>query len=264
MGQSEEHQYGDEKIVEWLNESREWKYPKDVPYHPRSDSHGGAQSRYFVDDLMYESDFIANAAENGDLVYQEDYDVGDSRGLGWNVDLVIGPPSGSVQETMSGKMAQGPPSEVWLAADAKSIMTEHQKARRNRQRDINSFADIMHTHYEEAIVCGILLLNLADKFDSPTRDPDDITEHPHIERILEEIVDLFDSIDRSQGEISANLDGAGVVVVEHTNLVDDIGDTRLVRDDPAPQPQDRVQYRTFVRQMAELFERRFGDSDFND
>jgi hypothetical protein len=136
-------------------------------------------------------------------------------------------------------------------------MTEHQKARRNRQRDINSFADIMHTHHESAVSCGILLLNLASKFDSPTRDPEDITEHPHIERIVGEIVELFDSIDRSGGEISASLDGLGAVVIEHTNLIQNLGDTRLRTERPAPQPGDRTHYRTFVRQTAELLETRF-------
>lgn len=252
-----EHRYGDERIVEWLNQRREWKYPKDVPYHPRSDKHGGAQCRYFVDDLLYESDAIADAARNGEIVYAEDYDVGDPNGLGWNVDLVLGPPSGNVQLPADGGMARGAPGEVWMAVDAKSIVTEHQKARRNRQRDINSFADIMHTHQEQALAAGILLLNIADRFDSPTRDPDDITEHPHIDRIVGEIVDLFDSINRSEGEISANLDGAGLIVVDHTNLEDDVGETELVTREPAPQPGERVHYRTFVRDMADLFEQRF-------
>ncbi|MFB6222334.1 MAG: hypothetical protein ABEH86_01505 [Haloarcula sp.] len=255
--QEDDHQYGDERIVDWLNQEREWKYPKEVPYHPRSDKHGGAQCRYFVDDLIHESDAIADAAANGEVVYAEDYDVGDPRGLGWNVDLVMGPPSGDVQLPADGGMARGAPAEVWLACDAKSIITEHQKARRNRQRDINSFADIMHNHHSEAITCGILLLNIADQFDSPTRDPDDITDHPHIDRIIGEIVDLFDSIDRSEGEISANLDGAGLVVVEHTNLVEDVGDTELVTREPAPQSGERVHYRTFVEEMADLFEQRF-------
>ena len=253
-----DHQYGDKQVADWLNQERTWKYPKNVPYHPRSDKHGGAQCRYFVNDLLHESEAIAEAAQNGEIVYAEDYDVGDPRGLGWNVDLVIGPPAADdMQLPTDDGIAKDTPREVWLAADAKSIITEHQKARRNRQRDINSFADIMHTHHERAIACGILLLNIADRFDSPTRDHDDITDHPNIDRIIEEIVDLFDSIDRSEGEISANLDGTGLIVVDHTNLVDDIGDTELVTEEPAPQPGERVHYRTFVKEMADLFERRF-------
>lgn len=253
-----EHRYGNERIVDWLNQERDWSYPRNVPYHPRSDSHGGAQCRYFVDDLLYESEAIREAAAAGDLVYQEDYEVGEG-GLSWNTDLVIGPPADSVQVSLGGdrEMAQADPAEIYLAADAKSIMTEHQKARRNRQRDINSFADIMHHHHEKALTAGILLVNLAAQFDSPLRDPDDITDHVHINRIVGEIIEMFDSINRSEGEISANLDGAGVVVVDHTNLIDDVDETELVTDPPAPQERDRVHYRTFASQMASWFEDRF-------
>lgn len=253
-----DHRYGDERITDWLNQERQWQYPRNVPYHPRSDTHGGAQCRYFLDDLLYENDTIEGAAQSGDIVFEEDIVVGEG-GLSWNTDLVIGPPRDTVQVPLDGNraIAREEPAEIWLAVDAKSIMTEHQKARRNRQRDINSFADIMHHHHERTLTAGILLVNLVETFDSPLRDPDDITAHVHIDRIVEEIVDMFDSINRSEGEISANLDGAGVVVVQHSNLIEDIGDTRLVTDPPAPQQGDRVHYRTFVRQMADWFETRF-------
>lgn len=252
------HRYGDERVVEWLNQEREWRYERSVPYHPRSDRHGAAQCRFFIDDLLFESDLIAEAAEAGNLVYEEDYQVGEG-GLSWIADLVIGPPSSETQPNSNGvdNMERGEPSEIYRAVDAKSIMTEHQKARRNRQRDINSFADIIHHHHGKALTAGILLVNMAERFDSPLRVLEDVTEHRHIERVVGEIVDLFDSIDRSGGEISASLDGASVVVVEHTNLVKDIGGTRLVTEPPAPQEGDRVHYPTFVKYIAELFEERF-------
>lgn len=252
------HQYGDEQIVEYLRQEREWKYPKNVPYHPRSDAHGGAQCRYFVDDLLYESDALREAANMGEVVYQEDYEVGEG-GLSWNTDLVMGPPEEDVQLSLEEgrSMSRADPEEIWLAVDAKSIMTEHQKARRNRVRDINSFADIMHHHHERAITAGILLINLAERFDSPTRDPDDITDHPNVERIVDEILDMFRAIDRSGGEVSNNLDGAGCVVIDHTNLVDDDQKTRLVTEPPAPQPGDEVHYQTFVGIIRELVEARF-------
>ncbi|PSQ06697.1 hypothetical protein BRC92_00575 [Halobacteriales archaeon QS_4_69_31] len=252
------HRYGDERIVEYLQQEREWKYPKNVPYHPRSDAHGGAQCRYFLDDLLYESDLLREAAESGDVVFQEDYEVGEG-GLSWNTDLVMGPPEGEVQLPLGGerRIAQSDPDELWLALDAKSIMTEHQKARRNRVRDINSFADIMHHHHERAIAGGVLLINLAERFDSPTRDPDDITDHPNVERIVDEILDMFRAIDRSGGDVSNNLDGAACVVVRHTNLLDDDHQTKLVTDPPAPQPGDEVHYQTFVGIMRDLLESRF-------
>jgi hypothetical protein len=255
-----DHRYGDARIADWLNQEREWSYPRNVPYHPRSDTHGGAQCRFFVDDLLHESKAIREAAEAGELVFEEDIEVGEG-GLSWNTDLVMGPPAESVQAPRDGErpIARAEPAEIYLAADAKSIMTEHQKARRNRQRDINSFADIMHHHHERAITAGILLINLAERFDSPTRDPDDITDHPNVERIVDEILDMFRAIDRSGGEISNNLDGAGCVVIDHTNLVDDDQKTRLVTEPPAPQPGDEVHYQTFVGIIRELLEARFLD-----
>lgn len=253
-----DHRYGDQRIIDWLNQEREWAYERNVPYHPRSDTHGGAQCRYFVDDLVAESNAIREAAVNGELVFQEDFEVGEG-GLSWNTDLVIGPPADTVQvpPTSGRVMARGDPAKIYMAADAKSIMTEHQKARRNRQRDINSFADIMHHHHEQALTAGIMLVNIAETFDSPLRDADDITEHVHIERIVGEIIEMFDSINRSEGEISANLDGAGLIVVDHSNLIEDIGSTRLETEMPAPQPGDRVHYRTFVEQMVDWIETRF-------
>jgi hypothetical protein len=252
------HRYGDERIVEWLRQEREWSYPKNVPYHPRSDKHGGAQCRYFVDDLLHESEALREVAEAGEVVYQEDYEVGEG-GLSWNTDLVMGPPAAGEQLSYEGDrvMPTADPSEIWLAVDAKSIMTEHQKARRNRQRDINSFADIMHHHHERAITAGILLINLAKQFDSPLRDPDDLTDHRDVERLVNEILDMFRSINRAEGEISSNLDGAGCVVVEHTNILDDGVGTRLVTEEPAPQEGDPVHYPTFVGIIKATLEDRF-------
>lgn len=253
------HRWGDERILDYLNEEHEWNYPRNIPYHPRSSKHGGLQCRYFIDDLLYVSDAIRRAAEGGEIVYAEDYDVGDTRGLGWNVDLVIGPPEedSQVDESNEAGMSDGEPSEVWVAVDAKSIMTEHQKARRNRQRDINSFADIMHTHDERSITAGIILVNQAETFDSPTRDADDFTTHTNVDRIVGEIIDLFGNIDRAEGEMSANLDEVACIVVDHTNHIEDVGDSTLGTEPPAPQPGDPTQYRTFVSRLAATFEDRF-------
>ena len=196
-------------------------------------------------------------AKAGEIVYQEDYTVGsgDSK---WNTDLVVGPPAGEVQAELGSErpIIEAEPEEIWLAIDAKSVMTEHGKARRNRQRDINSFADIMHQHHPGAVAGGILLINMADRFKSPLRDEGDITEHDRIETLVEETVDIFRDIERAQGEVSPNVDGVGCVVVEHTNM-DDGHETRLVTEPPAPQQGDIVQYRQFIEIVLETLEERW-------
>jgi hypothetical protein len=207
--------------------------------------------------MLHESDVFREVAREGKIVYQEDHNVGEGDSK-WNVDLIIGPPREEVQTEIGDdvSLVEAEPEEVWLAIDAKSVMTEHGKARRNRQRDINSFADIMHSHYPGAVTGGILLINLADRFKSPLRDEDDITEHDRIEDLVAETVDIFRDIDRAQGKVSPNVDGVGCVVVEHTNLDDD-HETRLVTEPPAPQKGDIVQYHEFLEIIIDVFEDRW-------
>lgn len=242
------HRYGDEQIAEWLAEN---------DYHPRSPAHGSASCLYLIDDMLHESDVFREVAREGEIVYQEDHNVGEGDSK-WNVDLIISPPREEVQTEVGDdvSLVEAEPEEVWLAIDAKSVMTEHGKARRNRQRDINSFADIMHSHYPGAVTGGILLINLADRFKSPLRDEDDITEHDRIEDLVAETVDIFRDIDRAQGKVSPNVDGVGCVVVEHTNLDDD-HETRLVTEPPAPQKGDIVQYQEFLEIIIDVFEDRW-------
>lgn len=242
------HTYGDERIAKWLSEN---------DYHPRSPAHGSASCLFLVDDLLHESKVFREAAESGEIVYKEDHNVGtgDSK---WNVDLVIGPPKDGIQTEVGSDrpIVEAEPEEVWLAIDAKSVMTEHQKAQRNRQRDINSFADIMHSHYPGAVTGGILLINFADRFKSPLRDEDDITEHDRIDDLVAETVDIFRDIDRAQGKVSPNVDGVGCVVVEHTNMEDD-HETQLVTEPPAPQKDDIVQYHEFLEIILDVLEDRW-------
>jgi hypothetical protein len=242
------HRYGDERIVEWLNNNQ---------YHPRSPAHGSASCLYLLDDLLEESDKFRDAAESGEIVYQEDFTVGEGPSK-WNTDLVVGPPGDDVQVTTGDDraIAESTPEEIWLAIDAKSVMTEHGKARRNRQRDINSFADIMHRHYPGAVTGGLLLINIADRFKSPLRDEGDITEHDRIESLVEETVEMFRDIDRAEGDVSPNVDGVGCVVVDHTNL-DDGEETTLATDSPAPQEDDITHYHRFLDILLETLESRW-------
>jgi hypothetical protein len=241
------HVYGDERLAEWLRENA---------YHPRSPKHGSASCLFFLDDLLYESKRFRTAARNGEIVYTEDYMVGEGQ-LRWNVDLVVGPPKTEVGIRSDDRgIAEAEPEGVWLAIDAKSVMTEHGKARRNRQRDINSFADIMYHHYPGSVTGGLLLINAADRFRSPLRDEGEITDHENIDRLVEETVEIFSNIERSEGEIDPNVDAVRTVVVEHSNI-EDGQETRLVSGSPAPKRGDAVHYRTFLDTIIETVEKRF-------
>jgi hypothetical protein len=76
-------------------------------------------------------------------------------------------------------------------------MTEHGKARRNRQRDLNSFQDILHRKNPRTIVAGLLLVNMAPRFKTPLlRKSEGPNIHKNIERMVAEIVEMMNGLNR--------------------------------------------------------------------
>jgi len=95
--------------------------------------------------------------------------------------------------------------------DAKTIMTEHGKARRNRQRDLNSLHDILHRRNPKAIVAGLVVVNMASTFKSPLRP--EMTVHRNIERIVGETIDMFRGLPlSSDNSTGVGLDALGIIV----------------------------------------------------
>lgn len=235
--------YADDRIVEWLNYNL---------YHPRSDKHGKALCKYFLEDLLYESQLLREAAEENKVVYNEDFTIGQGA-LRWTIDLVLGPPSQEKFHFQHTRITKDHPKEIWLAIDAKSVMTEHGKARRNRQRDLNSFADIVKHYYPKSVVGGLMLVNMADHFRSPLRDG--ITYHTNIERLVIETIEIFNEIPRASIQGGSGIEGVAVIVVNHTN--DPKDKTTLIKRPPAPKQQDFANYHSFLRIIRKALEQRF-------
>jgi hypothetical protein len=238
-----DYQYADVRIAYWLGQ---------YEYHPRSDKHGKALCEYFLDDLLHESEKLREFASKGKVVYDENHVVGEKE-LIWNVDLVLGPPVNKSLFVPPNKIARGELKEIWMAIDAKSIMTEHGKARRNRQRDINSFADIVRHHYPKAVKGAIVIINIADRFKSPLRES--ITTHTNISKLVEESVQLFREIEHAPVEGNRGIEGIGVIVISHTNIFGE--PTKLITAPPAPQKGDKVHYQTFLQAMKKALEKRY-------
>lgn len=240
---SESHEYADRRITQWLNENQ---------YHPRSDKHGIMLCRYFLEDLLYGSPLLRRIASKGQVVYDEDFTLGEGA-LRWTIDLVLGPPIQAKTSSREVGITKSEPKEIWLAIDAKSVMTEHGKARRNRQRDLNSLANIVKHYYPRSIVGGLILLNIASRFKSLLREK--ITYHRNIERLVAETIEIFNEIPRANIEGGSGIEGVGVIVVNHTN--DPKYATTLVRRPPAPQEDNFANYHRFFEIMKEALEGRF-------
>ncbi|PSQ86575.1 MAG: hypothetical protein BRD42_04715 [Bacteroidetes bacterium QS_3_64_15] len=159
------------------------------------------------------------------------------------------------------------PTVIELAVEAKGVMTEHGKARHNRLRDLQAFHDHAHTYNKNVVAGGILVVNTADVYWSPTRDEGDITEHSDIDRIGEETVELFRNIPlRNDPSDRGGMEGMGVLVVRHDNL-DKNPDlppnapssqmTTLVTDDPAPSSGDPLNYSTMIYRLCRSYEDRW-------
>lgn len=249
---------GGERYVQHLNEKQ---------YHPRSDAHSNALCEAVLDDLLTRCPPIANKATEGKLVAQLNHTitVGYQR---WNIDLALGPPSDPFTPPEKGNDIRFEvPTVIELAVEAKGIMTEHGKARHNRLRDLQAFHDHAHRYNEKVVAGGVLVVNVADVYWSPTRNEDDITQHRDIDRIGEETVELFRNIPlRNSSSDGDGMEGMGILVVEHDNLQKNPNppadaprsrETRLVTEAPAPRSGDPLNYSTMIYRLCRCYEERW-------
>lgn len=236
------------------------KYLAENGYHPRSSKHGDALCTYFLNDLLRNCPEFRRTAESGAIVFQRNYTVDPKSPTQWNVDLVIGPPEPGFtgKEEKIGPLGRGNPREIWIAVDAKTIMTEHGKARRNRQRDLNSFQDILHRKNPKTIAAGLLLVNMAARFQTPLlRRSGGLNNHRNIERLVAEIVTLLGGLPRcGSAAESYGLEALGVIVISHSNIPKE--PTLLINQSPAPSIGQALDYRTFLQEICETFTARYG------
>lgn len=229
-------------------------------YHPRSSKHGDALCGFLLTDLLDTCSAFHRAAERDAIVFQRNYTIDPDSPDRWNADLVVGPPSVSVADDAerSGPLAQGNPREIWVAVDAKTIMTEHGKARRNRQRDLNSFQDILHRKNSRTIVAGLLMVNMAPRFRTPLpRRSGGMNEHKNVERLVAEIAMMISGLARAEAQPGRpGIEALGVIVVAHSNVPGE--ESRLVTRPPAPQVGQPLSYTAFLRELCEAFAARFG------
>lgn len=240
----------DIEIVRYLAENR---------YHPRSSKHGDALCGFLLTDLLTNCSAFARAASRDAIVYRANFTIDPLSPDRWNADLVVGPPTQAPEPGTPrvGAIAQGDPHEIWMAIDAKTIMTEHGKARRNRQRDLNSFQDILHRKNPRTIVGGLVLVNMAERFQTPlARQEAGVTVHRNIVRLVTEIVTLMGALARATHDgARPGLEALGVIVLTHSNVPGE--PTYLVSEPPAPAASDPLSYASFLRDLCAAFTARF-------
>lgn len=226
-----------------------------APYHPRSDKHSNALAEAIVTDLLASCKPLASRAAEGEVVWDTNFDLTYGTAT-WNTDLVVGEPPPATASPDEKPIRKVPPSSVHIAVEIKGVMTEHRKAVKNRKRDLESHHTHVHTYNVDTIAGGVLVLNIADRFDSPLRAPDDITEHKNPKALVEHCMNEARAISVRGGPTGAGLDAKCVIVVNDDNI--DVAATTYYESAPAPQVGDPMHYDAFIQRLCADWRARFG------
>ncbi len=147
-------------------------------------------------------------------------------------------------------------------------MTEHGKARHNRLRDLQAFHGHAHSYNARVVAAGLVVVNVAEFFWSPTRGTGDISIHRNLQQLGRDTVDLYRSIPlRNSPHDGPGIEALAVIVVEHDNIAQNpappVGapsaqTTQLVTGPPAPPPGDPLNYSALVHRICSAYRERWG------
>ena len=249
-----------ERFAAWLStaEHRDRRFGHLYRYHPRSNAHSIALCRYILDDLLNHCLTLQAQAASGEVAYGINLaHVWPTTQKAKNLDLAIGRPGTRI---LLGKMVEVKAlTEVFLACEAKSAMTEHVKSQPRVYDELSSSHEIVHQGRPDAIAAGITVVNIATTFVSPTRQTSAAQLHfsahtqPDVtERMVRHLRGL--PIREELGQVG--FDAYCTCVVDCDNQA---GAT-LWQGPLAPQPGERDHYDTFITRLARFYTERFGGS----
>ena len=147
------------------------------------------------------------------------------------------------------------PSTVQIAIELKTVMTEHHKAAKNRKRDLEAHHEHVHKYSAQALAGGVLLTNIAKRFDSPTRKEGDITVHQDPREHVEHCLDQLRAVAVRGGPSGSGMDAKAGIVVNMDNI--DLAATRYHETAPAPKVGDPMHYDAFIQRLCSEYVSRF-------
>lgn len=225
------------------------------PYHPRSNKHSNSLVEFLLADLTASCEQFRKDAAARRIAYElnRKVRVGPSE---WNVDLAVGPPSGPPPaEAWKGAIVRWQPTNFRIACEAKSIMTEHRKAQRNRLRDLDALHHFMHRYDQNTIVAAIAVINIVESFRSPLRK--EVTRHKEPSELVAAAITLLRTLPlRSHPSNDVGLEAQAIIVVHYDNSARKPL-SRIHTAPPAPQPGDPLHWESFVRRLCDLYIQRW-------
>jgi hypothetical protein len=252
-------------------------------YHSRSDHHSKVCCWAVVFDLLRVSSTLQKHVAEGHVGFGINHEMRDFQNdRRKNLDLVIcRPASGSkagrdlvdlathyridlsVSEqnelTSLPRLQEVPVGSVLVALEAKACMTAHQKALPRLYDELNSTHLTVHGAHDSAIAAGIVVVNIAQRFLSPSRNIENPTVNPNWNvhpqpKSVEIVIEKVKQLPRRSKTGIPGYDALGIVVIDCPN---DGSDVRLYREPPAPQPQENYHYTTLIERIRLLYDTRF-------
>ncbi len=231
-------------------------------YHSRSDAHSVALCEEILRDLLDASRALRDHAARGVVFYAINCRfTWPTSGKTKTLDLAIGPAKNPLPPAADARIRHGTLADVLISCEAKTVMTEHSKAKPRVYDELSSSHEIVHQGRGDAIAAGITVVNIAKSFVSPLRQHGpgtlQVTEHKQPEAAADVIrhlrgLPIRDELDQP------GFDAYATVVIDCDNL----GSVRLWTSPPAPQPGDADHYDTFVARIAALYDARFSQLVF--
>jgi len=254
-------------------------------YHPRSDRHSKIACWAITFDVLQESPLLRSHIAARKVAIGINHPMRDfSQNRVKNLDLVICRASASSPTRRSRRFSDlvtqytiiltdderaildrfpelpvAVPATVLMALEAKACITEFGKARPRLYDELNSSHLTIHGDTNSAVAVGFAMINVAESFVSPIRNPWSLAERealinhhrqPHAARsVVQKILEL----PRRSGTGTTGFDAIGIAVVDCAN------DGRPVTylNEPLEPAAAGLAYPDFIVRLAHIYETRF-------
>jgi len=249
-----------EKFADWMSGhvANDRRHGRTVyRYHPRSDAHSRRLCELVLSDLLAACEPLARHVASGEVVGGTNVPHLFPSGRAKTLDLAIGTPINSgPRPLVPVGPACAPIQQLRIALEAKQCMTEHSKAKPRLFDGLSSSHEIVHSGAPEAIACGIVVVNIASRYASPTRQiAGDLlvyTGHrqPHAARA---IIEHLRGLQRRSGSRDVGFDAFSSIVID----CDNTSECTLHTAPPAPQFGDLDHYGSLISGISQAYAERF-------
>ncbi|UCF32547.1 MAG: hypothetical protein JSV78_09440 [Phycisphaerales bacterium] len=240
--------------------ANDWKFGRKVfHYHPRSDEHSKYLCRMVFQDLLAACPLLTEHVARGLVAGSINTRFVFPNAKRKTLDLAIGEPAGPSSRE-SGELGVGlPVKNLRISCEAKQCMTEHNKSKPRIFDELSSSHEIVHQGDTNVIAAGIVVVNIAETYASPTRQvsstgPLILTTH-HQPHVAEGMVTHLQGLIMRNGPGEVGFDAFATIVIDCDNQ----GPCMLHTVPPAPQPGTSHHYGTFLDRISRAYASRYAE-----